>query len=141
VPWAERPRLKRSDGPWLGLYLWGRFSRAPETSIHPYPLLPKQVIYVGETKHLDRRPLTGDHHRLAHYRDTFPGDFNLQNLYVSVCRVHPFSRGYHSKKANGLYSRLRVYTQYVEARIYWEYTKKWRRPPALHYKKVADERN
>ncbi len=93
------------------------------------------MIYVGETNNIDTRPLTGKHHRLVHYRDRFADDPDLKMLYVAVCHVHPFRRGYHSKKANGLYSRLRVYTRYAEAMIYWEYTKKWGRPPALHYKK------
>jgi hypothetical protein len=99
------------------------------------------VIYVGETKHIDKRPLTGEHHRLVHYREKFPEDPNLNMLYVSVGRVQSFPRGYVSKKDRGLYTRLRVYTQYVESKIYWEYTKKCRRPPALHYKKKASSRD
>ena len=135
VNWRDRSDLKRSDGPWLGVYVWGRFRRPPSDSVKPYPKLPSQLIYVGETKHIDTRPLAGKHHRLVHYRDTFSEDPDLEMLYVAVCRIHPFRLGYHSKKAKALYSRLRVYTQYVEAMIYWEYTKTWGRPPALHYKK------
>jgi hypothetical protein len=52
-----------------------------------------------------------------------------------VCRVHRFRYGFASKKARGLYSRLRVYTHWIEASLYWEYTETWGRPPALHYKK------
>lgn len=88
-----------------------------------------------EAKNIDRRPLAGDHHRLVHYRDTFPDDPNLEKLYVSVCRVQHFGHGFSSKKARSHYSRLRVYTQWVEASICWDYTKTWGRPPALHYKK------
>jgi hypothetical protein len=130
--------LKRSDGPWLGLYLWARFDRAPAPS-KPYPRLPEQVIYVGETKHLDARPLTGEHHRLVHYRETFRDDPGLERLYVSVCRVHRFQNGYERDDARVLYARLRVYTQYIEARLYWFYTKRWGHPPALHYKKSAKD--
>jgi hypothetical protein len=141
VPWIRRTDLLRRDGPWLGVYLWGHFRRPPSRSVKPYPDLPRQVIYVGEAKDIDRRPLTGMHHRLAHYRDTFPDDPNLDKLYVSVCFVQHFRRGYSSKKARSLYTRLRVYTQWREATLYWEYTKKWGRPPALHYKKGAYERD
>jgi len=141
VPWNRRPDLLRRDGPWLGVYVWAHFRRPPSHLVKPYPNLPRQVIYVGEAKDIDRRPLTGAHHRLAHYRDTFPDDPNLDNLYVSVYFVQRFRRGYSSKKARSLYARLRVYTQWLEATLYWEYTKKWGRPPALHYKTGAYERD
>lgn len=96
---------------------------------------------VGEAKDIDRRPLSGTHRRLAHYRDTFPDDPNLDNLYVTVCLVQRFRNGYSSKMARTLYARLRVYTQWLEATLSWEYTKKWGRPPALHYKKSAYKRD
>jgi hypothetical protein len=133
VHWRDRSDLLRDDGPWLGVYLWGRFRRPP--SVKPYPPLPRQVIYIGEAKNIDRRPLSGEHHRLSHYRATFQDDPHLQMLYASVCCVHRFGSGFASKKARTLYSRLRVYTQWVEASLYWEHTRIWGRPPALHYKK------
>lgn len=135
IPWNRRLDEVQRNGPWLGVYIWARFPQPPSRKTRPYPRLPSQLIYVGETKHVDERPLTGAHHRLRHYRDTFPHDRDLRELYVSVYRVHPFRRGYDSKKARGLYARLRVFTQYIEGKIYWDYTKKWGRPPALHYKK------
>jgi len=135
VSWADRGTLRRADGPWLGLYLWARFDRAPSQSTKPYPSLPEQLIYIGETKHLDLRPLAGRHHRLAHYRDTFPDDRDLQRLYISVCHLYHFKDGYKTAAASALYANLRVYTQHIEAQLYWEYTRRWGRPPALHYKK------
>ena len=135
TPWSERQLLKRRDGPWLGLYLWGHFEQRPTEAERPYPALPKELIYVGETKHIDVRPLTGEHHRLAHYRDTFTGDMDLKNLYVSVGRLEQFPKGYAGIEARAKYRKLRTYTQYLEAKIYWEYTKRWNSPPALHYKK------
>ncbi len=86
------------------------------------------MIYVGETKHIDLRPLTGEHHRLAHYRDTFPDDDGLKLLYVTVGRVERFPDGYEGAEARSTYRRLRVFTQYIEAKIYWEYTKQWNCP-------------
>ena len=135
VPWAHRASLLQDNGPWLGVYLWARFLRAPSSSAKPYPKLPRQVIYIGEAKNIDRRPLAGGHHRLVHYRDAFPDDPNFHKLYLSVCRVQRFRNGFNSKKARALYARLRVYTQWVEASLYWNYTRTWGRPPALHYKK------
>ena len=111
VPWAARSSLLQDDGPWLGVYLWARFLRAPSPSAKPYPNLPRQVIYIGEAKNIDRRPLAGVHHRLVHYRDTFPDDPNLQMLYVSVCRVRRFAAGFGSKKARGpLFAAARLHT-------------------------------
>jgi hypothetical protein len=135
--WADMPEIRELGGPWLGLYLWGRFNQPPSAVDRPYPDLPEEVIYVGETKHLDLRPLAGRHHRLAHYNETFPDDGNLTNLYVSVCRLEHFPNGYDDDKVSARYRNMRVFTQYVEAKIYWEYTKKWGRPPMLHYKKSA----
>ncbi len=90
---------------------------------------------MGETKQLDRRPLGGQHHRLAHYRDTFPADQAFTQLYVAVFRVHQFPGGYSTPAAKRVYPSLRVYTQFIESKLYWEYTRRWERPPALHYKK------
>lgn len=140
VPWHERSSCRQHDGPWLGVYLWAHFHKQP--SVKPYPKLPEQLIYVGETKVLDRRPLSGNgHHRLLHYRETFPSDRKLNRLYVSLCRVRGFPDGYRLPSAKTLYDILRVYTQYVEAKIYWEYTQRWEHPPALHYKRSKKRGN
>jgi hypothetical protein len=135
VPWAERSSLRRPDGPWLGLYLWGHFGERPPKSRIPYPDLPEEMIYVGETKHLDFRPLSGKHHRLIHYCDTFEDDPTFTRLFLSIYRIHHFKGGYQTQEAQALYPRLRVYTQYLEARLYWEYTERWQQVPKLHYKK------
>lgn len=106
----------------------------PSPSDHPYPDLPKAVVYVGETKHLDERPLRGLHYRAEHYQQTFTDDLELRKLFLSVARVHAFQGGYGRSKASDD-RRLRVFTQYVGARIYWAYTKKWQQLPELHYKR------
>ena len=54
-------------------------------------------------------------------------------LYVSVARVWKFDDTDYRRH------RMRVFTQYVEARIYWEYTQHHRLRPALHYKKGKTE--
>lgn len=133
TPWSERASLRRSDGPWVGLYIWGQFERTPSSTERAYPDLPRQVAYIGETKHLDDRPLRGPHHRTRHYRDTFKTDPELGQLFVSIARVRAFPGGYEAANTAD-YQCVRVFTRYLEARIYWEYTKKWGYPPALHYK-------
>src|SRR3990170_667978 len=77
VQWHERGGLK-SGHPEVGVYLWAYVdpptNRLPDPS---WPDLPSELIYAGETNNLNRRPLGSGHHRLKHYRDTFPGDPEL----------------------------------------------------------------
>jgi hypothetical protein len=135
LPWRDRSAHRQKDGPWLGVYLWAHFHEQPPRG-KAYPDLPQQLIYVGETKVLDTRPLVGkQHHRLRHYIETFPADADFGLLYFSLCRIRSFPDGYRSPHAVSIYDALRVYTQYVEAQIYWEYTQRWGHPPALHYKR------
>ena len=35
VNWRDRSDLKRSDGPWLGVYVWEQFRRPPSDSVKP----------------------------------------------------------------------------------------------------------
>jgi hypothetical protein len=98
VRWDERARLKSRDGePSPGVYVWGRFAQAPPPNLRPYPEIPEELIYVGETKDLNVRPLgRGRHHRLTHYSDCFPEDRSRGRLYVSVFHV-PNIRGAESR--------------------------------------------
>ena len=57
---------------------------------------------------------------MASYRDTFPDDKNLKRLYVSVGRVERFPDGYPEDGAKARYRKLRAFTQFIEAKIYWE---------------------
>jgi hypothetical protein len=129
VRWKKRHELRSKDGqPSMGVYLWARFRRPPVPQASPYPELPPEVVYVGQTNNLNVRPLgVPRHHRLAHYIDTF-GDREHRHLYVSVCHVRPFIRN-----DSDCYS-LWAYTRYLEARLYWEYVQRYRRRPALDYK-------
>ena len=119
----------------MGVYLWAYFEQAPKPGTPPYPNLPEELIYAGETKDLDARPLgSRRHHRLAHYLDTYCDDCEFKCLYVSVFRVCCF--GPNDEQA---YLRLRAFTRYVEARIYWEYTERFGHRAALDYKKVRSK--
>lgn len=127
VPWCGgRGRLKRPE-PSIGVYLWAHFAVPPAAAARPYPDLPKELIYVGETRNLNRRPLSGGHHRLDHYRDKFPDDWDLKSLYVSVFHIESVGRGRSHL--------LRAFTRYVEDMIYWQYVQRFGERAALDYKR------
>jgi hypothetical protein len=119
--------------PCMGVYVWAHFRTPPSPDSRPFPRLPKELVYIGEANDLNVRPLTGRHHRLKHYVDQFR-DRDYEHLYVSVCDVGPFRR------SNAKCHALRAFTKYIEARIGWEYTRKFGRRPRLDYKKDKDER-
>jgi hypothetical protein len=83
MPWAGRSSLLQDDGPWLGVYLWARFHRAPSPLANPYPKLPRQVIYIGEAKNIDRRPLTGC------TIDSFITGIPFRTIRISRCYTSP----------------------------------------------------
>ena len=139
VRWRDRADLMKASSdlmkasPCMGIYVWAHFKGARSPDSRPYPDLPEELIYIGEANDLNVRPLTGSHHRLKHYCDQFPNDRNFSHLYVSVCEAGAFRRsdpGCHA---------LRAFTKYVEARLGWEYTRKFGRRPLLDYKKDKDE--
>ena len=118
----------------MGVYMWARFANPPGPKSCPFPDLPKELIYVGEANDLNTRPLgRARHHRLAHYIDRFPEDSGFALLYVSVCRIAPFRPS--DKKCHA----LRAFTRYLEARVGWEYARRYGKRPFLDYKKGKDE--
>lgn len=119
VPWQDRRTLQLNDQPSLGVYIWGHFHSTPTSKVE-YPDLPIELIYVGESKNLYTRLCSGSaHHRLTHYRATYPLDSTLQHLYLAVFRIEPYVKGDQRCRA------LRAYTRYVEDRLYWEYVLKF----------------
>jgi hypothetical protein len=132
VPWnSGRKGLQSQDGsPSLGVYVWGHFLKPPSPASRPWPDIPKELIYAGETNNLNRRPLSGgSHHRLAHYRARFAGDPGLEKLYVSVFHIEAYKPG------GGRSRLLRAFTRYVEDLVYWEYARRFGERAALDYKK------
>ncbi len=133
VRWCVgRDSLKTPDGqPSLGVYVWGHFAKPPSPESRPYPDLPKELIYAGETNNLNRRPLSGNcHHRLVHYRARrFADDPKLEKLYVSVFHIDTFRPG------GGRSRLLRALSRYVEDMIYWEYARRFGERAPLDYKK------
>lgn len=126
TPWRERRELEiKIDEVRGGAYLFARFEEVPKAGTVPWPNLPQEIIYVGEAKDLNNRPLAR-HNRTARYHEMFQ-DWGNHNLYVSICRLYPT----YTKKPPA----LRVFANYLECWILWEYTKKYGTPPAMHYKK------
>jgi hypothetical protein len=129
VPWLTGREGIRQPIQSLGVYAWAHFQSSPDPNARPYPIIPEELIYVGETKDLNRRPLSGgSHHRLQHYRTTFKDDSELRCLYVSVFHVEPYVSG------GGRSRLLRAFTRYLEDKIYWEYVQKFGKRAALDYK-------
>ncbi len=128
-PWDNRKHLREGESPCPGVYIWGRFDSPPAG--RPYPEIPREVIYVGETKDLNGRPLKGRHHRIKHYHGIYPDDPALQRLYVSVFRV--------GVVGDPRRHCTRAFTRYVEDLIYWEYTRNYGHRPALDYKEGKEQ--
>jgi hypothetical protein len=123
--WDSRNSLKLATA-YGGVYIFGRFTSAPSRRAKTEPALPKNVVYVGETHSLNYRPLTA-HDKLRRYVQMF-GDALFEDLYVSVFRIF---RRKHSHRL--LYRR---YTEYLERKLIWEYTKHYGIQPALHFKET-----
>ena len=122
TPWQKRKEL-RTKVHYGGVYIWARrLSREPELLM--WPRLDERIIYIGETKSLNDRPLSR-HNRIARYRQLF-GDPGLLNLYVSICRA--FRTGSREER------ELRAFTQYLEDKLDWEFTREYGRRPAMHFK-------
>jgi hypothetical protein len=135
VQWDKRGSLKTAESIAVtGVYMWARFEHAPDPAIRPYPELPVELIYVGETNDLNARPLgNAIHHRLEHYDDRFPDDPDHNHLYVSVCPVAPFVP--RDKQCH----TFRAFTRFLEAQVYWEYARRFDSRPGLDYKRGKDE--
>jgi hypothetical protein len=133
VAWRDRASLQLGT-PCLGVYLWGRFEEPSDAHIDAYPVLPRQLVYVGESNDIEARPLGGRaHEHIAKYVVAFPDDAGLERLYVSICRVARF------KPRDPHCHSLRAFTRFLEARIGWEYTRQFGRRPRLDYKTGKDE--
>ena len=125
VAWKDRADL-RTPKPMMGVYMWAHFHEPPDRTVHPYPTLPEELVYVGETNDLNARPLRGNRHqRLEHYRDTFPADAKLDHLYVAVFRVREYQPDSPHRRTT------RAFTQFAEGKLYWGYTRCYERRAAL----------
>jgi len=123
--------MTADNQPSMGVYLWSHYPKGQVPTGRPYPELPTELIYVGEANDVNVRPLGAEgkrHHRLTHYRTTFPGDKELECLYVSIFHVTRF------RPRDRVCHAFRAFTRHVEALVYWEYTRRFDQRPALDYK-------
>jgi len=126
MPWAGRPVCCRTTVR-VGVYLWV-FHRAPSSSANPYPKLPRQVIYIGEAKNIDRRPLTGGTIDSFITGIPFRRSESPDAIRLPLSRT-PVRSWLGQKRPEVSYSRLRVYTQGSRHRCTGSYTKMYGRPP------------
>jgi len=106
-----------------GVYLLAhcRSGSAPVTAT--VDSLPREVVYVGNTKDLDTRPGIGSHDGVKRYRQDI--DSTDERLFVA------FAPLYESLCED--YAMQRVYAEYAEAMLVWRFTEQHGHPPALHY--------
>lgn len=123
--WLEVEPLARRVG---GVYLLGHFPEGPSTAVPHHDALPRGVVYVGQSKDLNRRPLSS-HPREARYRELF-GDDACASLWVAVGEL------YETGCAD--YAMKRVYADYVEMALAWEYASQHGHPLALHFKEGSE---
>jgi hypothetical protein len=128
--WSDRSKLlgglDRSCG---GVYLWA-YSPDGLPPVVRLEVMPKEIIYIGDAKDLDKRPLRGGHHRLDRYEE-LSGDKHRNFLYVSVAPL--FDTGCDD------YEIWRVRSLYLEARLYLMYAEQHNEPPLFRFKKNRPE--
>ena|SRR2546425_12096052 len=121
--WTDRG-TSRTDTAHGGVYLFAYCPAVRPPAVPTVDQLPQEVVYVGDAKNLNRRPLSGVHHRLQRYEQLF-GDprktlfVTVAPLYQTTC-VEPHVE--------------RAFSFYTEAQLVWNYTDRHGHPPAMHYK-------
>ena len=120
----ERRRDPPVDPTCGGVYLLAYCSTGKPPEVSSIDSLPVEVIYVGDAKDLNKRPLTGRHHRIERYRELFGS--NMERLFVACAPLYEtLCDDSHLKRA---------FSFYAEAMLVWKYTKLHGHPPAMHYK-------
>jgi hypothetical protein len=86
--------------------------------------LPEEVVYVGDAKNLNARPLSGEHHRIKRYKKLFGK--NTESLFITFAKLY--------ETGCDDYAVQRIYSFHAEALLAWNYTKRHGHPPAMQYK-------
>jgi hypothetical protein len=128
TPWLQRTTL-RAQVSGAGVYLLGYFEGADPSATSPNPNdLPFEVVYVGETRDLNARPLTGFYARVQErFVDLF-GAAATQHLWVAVCPLYSVAEDHQD------YAYQRTRSFYEEALLAWQYAQKHKHPPILQVK-------
>ena len=128
-PWRTRskPIISPSCG---GVYLVAHCHSGKPPEIPTPDNLPVEVVYIGEAKDLNSRPLTGPHSKIqARYPQLFGP--KRDSLFVTYAPLY--------ETGCKDYDVRRVFSSYVEAMLVWRYTERHGHPPALHYKEREEK--
>lgn len=132
--WKDRPGVKVAPRA-AGVYLLAYFSEIPVTAPNAGEL-PREVIYVGDSKDLKRRPLRDRHNRVhKRFLDLF-GKGAESNLYVSVAELYTLAEDLNSGAVE--YACQRTHSVYLESRLAWEFAQRHGQPPVMQVKDRAE---
>lgn len=131
--WATRSSLRLTP-PRAGVYLFG-FFRSPPVDPPTPGNLPLEVIYVGDAKNLNVRPLSEPRHKvILRVREMFPAA-GLTQLYVSVCALYDApSTDMPDGVSAQQYAVDRTHSCYIESWLALKYAERHQHPPILQVK-------
>jgi hypothetical protein len=136
TPWTRwRDRLSLVTHPSQGgVYVFGLF-RSPPPGPPSADNLPLEVIYVGDARNLNHRPLTERHHKIVKRLPAlFPGPA-LDSLFVSVCPLYVTPTDFRDDlKAAQQYAVDRTRSFYIESWLAWKYADRYEHPPIMQVK-------
>jgi hypothetical protein len=131
--WKDRPSL-RLTSPKAGVYLFGFFRSPPPNPPTP-DSLPFELIYVGDAKNLNNRPLSEPHHKIVKRLPALFPEMAFEQLYVSICPLYdaPSDLG-HDIAASMKYAIDRTRSFYIESWLALKYAEQHGHPPIMQVK-------
>jgi hypothetical protein len=116
------------------VYVFG-FFRSPPPGPPTPENLPIEVIYVGDAKNLNSRPLREPHHKVV---ERFPALFpetSLEQLYISICPLYDAPPDLlHDVVAAKKYAIDRTRSFYIEHWLALRYAEQHGHPPIMQVK-------
>jgi hypothetical protein len=132
--WARCGEMRTLE-PFGGVYLFAYFNSPPPPQTAPDPqLLPFEVIYVGDAKDLNNRPLADPGHKVVQRLRSVFAVADLDCLYVTVGRLYTIDR------VPRQYAYQRTCSFFLEAKLAWEYAQLHGNPPIFQVKDSAFNR-
>ena len=129
--WKER---RPTPTPLGGVYLLGYFTSPPPLTPLDPERLPYRVIYVGDAKNLNSRPLTGSHHQAGPGLDEVFGEGADVFLYVAIGPLYVIDID--AKR----YAYQRTRSFYIEMKLAWDYARIHGHPPILQVRDTIENR-
>lgn len=128
APWRDR-RTLRTPVPYGGVYLLACFSSLRPLDPPNPESLPYEVVYVGDAKNLNNRPLTGPHGQVDSFAKLFHG---TASLYVSVGKLFLID----GEPVH--YATQRTRSVFFESKLAWDYARVYGHPPILQSKETPE---